>query len=239
MTCWCAVRHINHCVMKTTWLCWPATCDYLHFNYIKNKIKWLCFNSNISSAPSHLLESAVVTYFHPCRKSTKQDCFLVPWWARFPRQFWCLPCGLPQSSFRLQAETGSTPCTSLSSWGPGCLLFVSALPHFHGTPLRIQKFTGVVEKETSGQWLFRARRQEYQSHACKLRSSVGFVQLFICLVTRLSFVSWVPQISVPAYRWARGHSLPPPLLKVPCPPGTSCNLMTFLRLPCLVSLFLP
>ena len=147
MTCWCAVRHINQCVMKNTWLCWPATCDCLHFNYIKNKIKWLSFNSNISSTLQHLLDSTGVEYFHPCRKSTGQDGFLVPWWARLPKQFRGLPCGLPQSSPKVQAVTDSTLCISLSSWGRGCLLSASAFPHFHRKPLQIQKFTGVLEKE--------------------------------------------------------------------------------------------
>ena len=46
------------------------------------------------------------------------------------------------------------------------------------------------------------------------------------------------QISIPGYWWAWGHSSPSPLPQVPCPPGTSCSPM-FLRLPCLMSLFLP
>ena len=50
------------------------------------------------------MDSAVVKHFHPCRKSTKQDCFLVPWWARFPKRLWCLPYGLPRSSFKVRQK---------------------------------------------------------------------------------------------------------------------------------------
>lgn len=143
--------------MKNTWPCWPATCDCLHFNYIKNKIKWLSFNSNISSALQHLLDSAGVDISIPAGSPPDGMASQCPGEQDFPNSFGvCLVGCLRALSKSRRSLTLPFAYHSLhEGQGASCLPLHS--PTSTGSLFKFRNSQVYQRRKTSGQMTFQSK----------------------------------------------------------------------------------